>query len=61
MIALPPSLTGAIQETVTCESPKTPTTPVGASGATTTPTERESDGAPEPALLMATTVNVYRL
>ena len=60
VIALPPLLEGAVQETATWVDPNTPDTPVGAPGtvAGTTADDAE-DAAPAPALFVAATVNVY--
>ena len=60
MIADPPLDTGAVHDTVTAPSPRTPTTPVGAPGTPVGVTAVDgADTAPLPTALVAITVNVY--
>jgi hypothetical protein len=57
--ALPPSLTGAAHDTVTCPLSGTPETPVGAPGTVRGATDPLTElAAPAPATFDATTVNV---
>jgi len=59
--AAPPLLVGADQLTVTLLAPKEPRTEVGAPGTVESTTVPEVAAAPEPALLMASTVKTYEL
>ena len=59
VIAEPPLDTGAVQETMTEESPNTPVAPVGAPGTVEGTTAPETlDAEPVPAIFVAVTVNV---
>src|SRR5207253_2041154 len=59
VMALPPSLAGAVQETVAWALPAVAETAVGAPGTVNGVTELEaSDAAPAPAVLVATTEKV---
>ena len=62
-MAMPPSETGAVHETVACALPATVVTAVGATGAVATPAGiMGAEGAEMllvPAALVAVTVNVY--
>ena len=62
MIALPPLLDGADQDTTAELSPNTPDTSVGTPGTVTGTTALdEVDAEPVPTLLVAVTVNVYEV
>ena len=59
-MALPPSDTGAVQETTAEALPATADAPVGAPGAPSGVTgDDAAEGAPVPVPLVAVTVNVY--
>jgi len=59
VIAEPPLLDGADHETVTCEVPNTPDTPVGASGTVAGTTTLDAlEAEPVPAVFVAVTENV---
>jgi hypothetical protein len=62
VIGLPPSETGAFQDTVACESPAMAATPVGALGTAASVTALDAnDGGPVPTSLVAVTAKVYVL
>jgi hypothetical protein len=60
VIAEPPLLAGAVQETEEVVSPAVAATPVGTPGGPTGVTEFDAaDAGPTPTLFVAVTVNVY--
>ena len=59
VIAEPPELDGAVQDTVTCVFPEAPDTPVGRPGTALGVTDAEApEAVPVPRALVAVTVNV---
>jgi hypothetical protein len=58
VIDAPPSLDGAVHDTVTELDPNAPETPVGMPGVAAGTTAVEIEDAPDPALFAARTVNV---